>query len=701
MIDYSLRSKVRLYSVKFSRILFSRLLALIFLLILCKESQPPSFSKTESFSGFQCIFEIPLSVNVEFTMMKKILFRTFCLLACLCFFTATYSQSYTLGWQGNPIIDKSTFLNPSDWITGSSTGESLYVTSDTGAINLHWKFGTGNRFKYALCFQHLSNAVAITDFDLIGIDVKGSVCNSNRHFTLKFEDGTSQAIYSWQSLASINRWCERLCILKSQFSGTIDWNHVVVVTLVVSADASATDLSADTGVVSVKNLQISDIRNWQRASHLETLTDTVLLDSVKNHALQGILGRQVANGLLYSWKEDHSSWLYGHGLVLKILSMEGTWQNKIPSNDCAVAAEKLAMFLINHQESAGYWPRAWNTDDGSIKFIDETIWMGDFPWIITGLVDYYAKSGDDRVLPAIQKARSFLYSLIEPTGQFFTLNRLTGSKEPVTSVEAYSAAINAVFELGDSLKAMSMISHISGLTWDGNLLYWKEAVGSSRPVLFANTWMSMLMYHSGDSARAIDALSFVGKALDTHGPGKPEGFDGIGPVATWYEGTLTYICAGGPFSQSLYDSLVNYRYPDGTIPAYNDTIGGKAGIWAMNWSSLDATSWLYFASARKSPFKQYYQVAIPVLVSQITGAKTFTVYPNPARNILYLSFHDKTKPLKSVSLYNMNGSCIKTILPVAQNDHLSIDISSCPSGTYILVVEFKDSRQFGKLEIIR
>lgn len=633
--------------------------------------------------------------------MRSGFIRAIYFLASLCFFSTAYSQSYTLGWQGNAIVDKSTFLNPSSWVTGASTGESMTVTTDTTAVSLHWKFGTGNRFKYALCFQHLSNPIAITDFDLIGIDVKGSVCNSNRHFTLKFEDGTSQAIYSWPSLASIDRWCERLCILKSQFSGAIDWNHVVVVTLVVSADASATDLAADTGVVSVKNLQISDIRNWQRASHLETLTDTLLLDSVKNHALQGILGRQVANGLLYSWKEDHSSWLYGHGLVLKILSMEGSWQNKVPANDCALAAEKLALFLINHQESAGYWPRAWNTDDGSIKFIDETIWMGDFPWIITGLVDYYAKSGDDRVLPAIQKARSFLYSLIEPTGQFFTWNRLTGSKEPVTSVEAYSAAINAVFELGDSLKAMSMINYISGLTWDPNLHYWKEAIGSARPVLFANTWMSMLMVHSGDTAKAINALSFVGKALDTHGPGKPEGFDGIGPVATWYEGTLSYICAGGPFSQILYDSLVNYRYPDGTIPAYNDTIGGKAGIWAVNWSSLDATSWLYFASARKSPFRQYYPVSIPVSVKEITGNEPFSVYPNPARNTLYISFPGKTWRFQSISLYNLNGLCIKQLLPAVQNSELGMDISSCPSGTYILVIQFPDYREFRKVEIIR
>ena len=633
--------------------------------------------------------------------MKKNYFSISCLAAGLCYFSLSYSQPYSLGWQGNKIIPDSVFLNQSGWTLGSSAGENLSLDTEAKSVNLHWKFGTGNRFKYVLAFQHLQNPMAITDSDLIGIDVRGSICNSTRDFSLKVEDGTSQAIFTWQSLASVNRWCERLCLLKSQFGGTINWNHVVVVTLVVSSVASSSDVSADSGVLSVKNLQISNIRSWQRADHFEFPGDSVLLDSVKSHALQGILNRQVSNGLLYTWKEDRSSWLYGHGLVLKILSMEGSWQNNVPVNDCARAAEKLALFLASHQENAGYWPRAWNTDDGTIKVMDETIWMGDFPWIITGLMNYYAKSGDERVLPSIRKARTFLYSLIDPGGEFFTLNTQTQSTEPVTSVEAYCAAINAVFELGDSTRAMKMMHYISSATWDRSLLYWKEAIGSARPVLFANSWMSMLTYHTNDSIKAIDALSFAGKALDTHGPGRPEGLDGIGPVATWYEGTLSYICAGGPFSRLLYDSLVNYRYPDGTIPAYNDTIGGKVAIWAVNWSSLDATSWLYFASAGKSPFRQYYSIAIPALLDEKPDVPAFSVYPVPARNMFQVSFQQKAEPVKSISLYNLSGSCIKSIAPGASPDIINMDVSSFPSGSYILVVEFQNARAFRKIEILR
>jgi hypothetical protein len=623
-----------------------------------------------------------------------------CLALSFLNFLATYAQSYSLGWTGKDIIPTSRFLNKNNWITGNSTGESAYVTPDTVAVNIHWKFSTGNRFKYVVCFQQLQSPISISDSDMIGIDAKGSACSIYRSFSLKFEDGTNQAILSWDGLASLNRWCERLSFVKNQFGGSIDWNHLSRVTLVVYSNASSTDTQADSGIVSVKNLRIENAAKWQRAERTEVLTGSAMMDSVKNKAIRGILSRQVSNGLFYTWKEDKSSWLYGHGLVLKILALEGIWQNSVPVNECARAAEKLALFLINHQEPAGYWPRAWNTDDGSIKSMDVTIWMGDLPWITTGLVNYYAKSGDSRVLPSIQKAKSFLYNLIQPNGQFNTLNIQTNVTEPVTSDEAYCAAINAVYELGDSAKAVDMYNYISGLSWDSNLGYWKEGISSSRPVLFGNTWMSLVSHLTNDSVKSIDALSFAGKALYTHGPGKPSGLDGIGPVATWYEGTLSYICAGGPGSQVMYDSLMQYRYSDGTIPAYNDTIGSKVDIWAVNWSSLDATSWLYFASAGKSPFIKYVNALIPAKIKTEKNDAAISVYPLPAANNIYVSYPAKLNAIKRISLYDTEGRQLQSqyYLPGANPE--SIDVSALHNGIYFLLIDADQQRYYRKIEIL-
>jgi len=631
----------------------------------------------------------------KMTLLKKIL-----LALSLFNFLVSYTQSYSLGWTGKDIIPANRFLDKNNWIIGTSEGESAYATTDTMALNIHWRFGTGNRFKYMVCFQRLQSPISISDSDMIGIDVKGSACSIYRSFSLKFEDGTNQAIISWDGLASLNRWCERLSFVKSQLGGTIDWNHIVVVTLVIYSNASSNDVQADSGIVYVKNLRIENAAKWQRASSTEVLTGSAMLDSVKNKAIRGILSRQVSNGLLYTWKEDKSSWLYGHGLVLKILALEGSWENSVPVNECARAAEKLAIFLINHQEPEGYWPRAWNTDDGSIKSMDVTIWMGDLPWITTGLVNYYAKSGDSRVLPALQKAKSFLYSLIQPNGQFNTINIQTNATEPVTSDEAYCAAINAVYELGDSAKAVSMYNYISDHSWDSNLAYWKEGVYSSRPVLFGNTWMSLVSHLTNDSVKAIDALSFAGKALYTHGPGKPAGLDGIGPVATWYEGTLSYICAGGPGSQAIYDSIIQFRYSDGTMPAYNDTIGGKVDIWAVNWSSLDATSWLYFASAGKSPFIKYLYALVPAVIDIEKDNTVFSIYPVPAINKIYFSFPSKSNSIKRISIYDIEGRHIQTQSSFQGIEPENIDVSALCNGIYFMVIDAGQARFYRKVEIL-
>jgi hypothetical protein len=637
--------------------------------------------------------------------MKK---QIFILSIILSIFLHSSGQHTDLGWSGSEIIPKDQFTNVSKWITGNTTGESCYVTTDSENVYFHWKFGTGNRAKWAICFQILNPPIVLSDSMIFGIDVKGSVCKSTRDISIKFEDGSNQVPYKWHGLASLNRWCERLVVLKKQLEGPMNWNDVKIITLVVSSDASANDIQSDSGTVVFRKLQMANAANWQRTNSYERLKDTSYLDTIRNQAIQGILTRQVSNGLFYTWKEDKSSWLYGHGILLKLLTIEGQWQNGFPANASAVAAEKLALFLVNHQDVKGFWPRAWNTDNGSIKVnleSDGTVWMGDFPWIITGLVNYYAKSGDSRVLASIQKARSFLYNLIDANGKFYTLKVSTNTKYEVTSAEAYAAGIQSLIELGDTVKAMTMLNYISSLTWDNVLKYWKEGTYSKRPVLFANTWMASLMYHIPDDQKAFDALSFVGKAMNTRGPGQPEGLDGIGPVATWYEGTLSYICAQGPGSQVLFDSLVKYRLDDGTIPAYNDNIGALVDIWAVNWSSLDATLWLYFAASKSSPFKIYYKAPdIPGLIQQTYISPIINIYPNPTSENFTITFTLEHTAMVNLKVHNRLGQVVATILDESLSQgklQLTWNTEGSPSGIYFYHLTVGSQSSIGKMLVVR
>ena len=141
----------------------------------------------------------------------------------------------------------------------------------------------------------------------------------------------------------------------------------------------------------------------------------------------------------------------------------------------------------------------------------------------------------------ILKAGSFLYSLVVPPGKVNTMNMVTGQISEVTNYEGYAAVLYALIETGDSIQARNVLNYVMESGWDTELKYWKEGPDSPRPVLLVNTWLASLASAAGYSSEATDALSLAGRLLYTKGPGEPSGFDGIGPVATWYEGTLSHI----------------------------------------------------------------------------------------------------------------------------------------------------------------
>jgi hypothetical protein len=459
----------------------------------------------------------------------------------------------------------------------------------------------------------LLDPMALDQVDLFAIDVKGSTlpAESQVSFELKFEDGSNQARKTWDSLARLERWGNRLVVKKSELenAAAMNWSNITVISLAVYADAAQVNLA---GTVSVRNLVGTAAAGWERAINRE-LIDLENSDTIENNALSAIINRQAQTGLFTTWidEDPNPSYLYGQGLALKALCLEGIWNEQGPANAAALAAEKIALFLANNQQAMGYWPRAWNASTGAVIQLaeaDDTVWMGDFPWPLTGLQAYYKKTGDERVRPAIQNALEFIRLLINEQGQLFTRNINTQATVEVKSNEAYAAVMLALLESDEDELVDKLWNYIDANAWDESLGMWQEGRESQRVVLFANAWLAPLQVmreqrgKGGDSRDAFNALSAVGKALHTCGPGSPCGLDGVVPLATWYEGTLSYIAAGGPGSMELFGDLINFINEDGTVPSYNDNIGSMAGIWAVDWSSLDGTTWLYYAASGNTPF---------------------------------------------------------------------------------------------------
>jgi hypothetical protein len=623
------------------------------------------------------------------------------------------AQNFVPGWSGSAIVPDALFLNTARWNLNQSNqglGDSCFVTSDT-ALHLHWKFGAGARAKFAQCYQVLSSPVDLTGKEVFGIDIRGMQGKSwLRNVEFKFESGGAQAAYTWENLAHLNRWAENLVILKSQFSNsqTFPWDNVTVISFAVTMNAAdATDIQEDTGTVSLINPVAESAVGLTRADAWEPLTGfgEAELESIRIQAATALKNRQNSNGLLTTWLQDGSSWLYGQGLALRALTEEGVWNGTVAGNDFAKAAADLAHFLSNHQSAEGYWPRAWNAASGNIIVDlegDHTVWMGDFPWIPGSLAFYYRKSGDASVLPSIRKARSFLNQLVDPDGKVHTMNIQTRQQIEVSNYEGYAAVLYCLMELGDTLKTLQVMNHVNQTGWNEELRYWKEGPDSYRPVLLVNVWLAAIARKLDFSSQALDALSLAGRLLYTRGPGQPYGFDGVGPLATWYEGTLSYIAAGGPGSNALFAGIKDHINPDGTVPAYNDNLGAMAGIWAVDWSSLDATSWLYFAAAQQTPFG--YTGADPDIfsgLSLIEAGETGLEVVIRGSKIYITENHSVNLEKYQLSLYTTQGMMVgRNTYPADQQE---VELSSLSGGglqqgnMYLLVVTRGNRSQAKKI----
>lgn len=594
------------------------------------------------------------------------------------------AQTFQLGWTGTELIPNNTFLNVANWTTNvpdPALGDKSIVTSSGDTLKLNWTFGTGNRGKWAQCYLYFQQPLSLANYDLFGFDLKGMPNNGYVGFELKFEDGVHQAVVRWDGLAGLNRWAGHISAAKKQFenASVMNWSNVKVISLAVYAQASAQYVNTDQGSVSIYNLTGAKMAGWERASSQEFINPVDFV-STRENAINAIINRQKSTGLLTTWTEDGSSWLYGQGLALKALSMEGIWNLGIPINTAAIAAQKLALFLTAHQQPEGYWPRAWNSQTATITVLreaDGTVWMGDFPWIITGLQAYYKKSGDGRVRPALEKGLDFLKNLILPDGRFQTVNPATGVKSEVASCEAYAAAILSLYESGETVQADNLYNFIRTHGWDAELRCWREATYSDRIVLFANTWMSYYLFHKGEMQAGLDALSLAGKVLYTHGNGELYGMDGIVPLAVWYEGTLSYIAAGGPGSIALFEELRSHINPDGMVSHYNENLGGMGGIWAVDWHSLDGTSWLCFVTSGKSPFDLVEGIPVNMSVFPAATKKKFTISVTQSGELLLAS----QKPLQNeadVRIIQLDGRIILEQKVPANSGDVTLKL---PSGS--------------------
>lgn len=163
-----------------------------------------------------------------------------------------------------------------------------------------------------------------------------------------------------------------------------------------------------------------------------------------------------------------------------------------------------------------------------------------------------------------------------------------------------------------------------------------------------------------------------------------------------YLNQIFYLPSVGCYSFYLYDSA-----GDGLNGSQYSGFDGFCKLYSMLDSTtteemmLDYDGSYGFSSQPNTPgFLQYnFEAGSPIYVGQVEN-RTWSIYPNPAGDILYLNLPDDSN---GIALFDISGKLILN-QPETNAGAVSFDVSSIPSGLY--VVSFESGSQRRKHPII-
>jgi hypothetical protein len=508
------------------------------------------------------------------------------------------------GWTGQLLlIDGESITNWSvETDNGSSGTRELVAGFIDNAVQLNWNIGTGDWVQAVYTFPQ---PVDLSQKDIFGASLKGSTSTRNR-VSLMFADVNGVFFgMDCDGINTISRWMKNLPFPKKVFyhfftigpdpnRKEIDWSQINRFFVVVKRPQPGE--GGGSGQLAIDHLQADRAADWPRQNNFETVRlDTAAVTKAIRYLLHP--DRQKSNGLFVSWKEEKPelSHLYDQALMLIVLTREGIWNAGAPINPAAQKAQKLVAFLISVQKDDGHWARTFKSETG--EELNDDQWVGDQAWWVMALMEYAKKSEDTVALASAQKGADWLAGKIAPTG------KVVPSTEGTVDVW-WTMVATKHFKEADKIQ-----DYLLTKVWDADLKYWwRGRDNNDNPDPFVAmdcaTWVGEFAKSSrvNRPEMARQALSFVHRTLvTTDDSGTRCGFDGMGPVSIWCEGTAQFISAGGEEAQEFLDMLLPLQRDDGGMPGSPDNWSSECYGWLSSWTGLSPTCWLYFALTR-SPF---------------------------------------------------------------------------------------------------
>ena len=431
--------------------------------------------------------------------------------------------------------------------------------------------------------------VDLSGTDILGISLRGSDSPSKRvSIMLADASGMFYGI-NLDGINSIQRWMINPSFPFAMFykfwdqGATLNWKHIDRLFVVVKQPDS--DATAASGSLGIDHIQVAKSESWLRQTKYYTITPN---SRAAEKAVAYLLSQQQTTGLFTSWKEEElenpppKAYLYDQALVLLVLTRKGLRSE----------AERLVDFLVPRQKSDGHWARRWNPKTGEEQ--DDDQWVGDQAWWIFALRQYANKWSDQDAAAASKRGAAWLAKKVKSSGMV------------VLSTEGNVDCWWALAVTGYTKEAARIARHLLGRVWDPKRRFWWRGDKDQMIAMDAQTWLSAFsrMPQIQRPELGMAALSFVRRTLAARSDnGKVFGFDGMGPVSVWCEGTAQYVACGGTDAQAYYGQLRSLQRPDGSLPGSTDRWSSTAFGWLTTWSGLSGTVWFYFASTG-SPWKE-------------------------------------------------------------------------------------------------
>jgi hypothetical protein len=516
--------------------------------------------------------------------------------ACLGASAPAAFASCAPGWGGTVLISGDTATN---WVVEKDTGSSGTIKLVPGlvsgqAIEIDWDLGTG---AYVQAKYTFPTPVNLSRTDILGVTLRGGGPAELANTVGVMVADTNSVFYGYDmpgkggGVNQVDRTIMNLPIprrllrffFKQGSTSTIDWGHINRFYVVVKRPGAGE--GGGTGKLTVDQLQQDIAAQWARQTGFEAAIPRA---DVASKAAAYILSVQKPNGLVVSWKEEPTpkAWLYDQALALMVFTREGEFTGGLPVNAQGRAAKKLADFLVSHQKADGHWSRGWSPITG--MSIAEDDWVGDPAWCVVALAEYAAKAGVAAARTSASKGADWLATKIDAAG------KLVISTEG--NVDSWWAMVSTC-HLDEAARIQQYLLS-SSTVWDAGLRYWFRGFDDPAFAMDAATWMSAFVRHPlvNLPERGLAALSVARKALITSSnDGARCGFDGMGPVSVWNEGTAQYVAAGGAEADRFLDVLVAQQHADGSMPGSPDSWTTAAFGWLSSWSGIAPTSWTYFA----------------------------------------------------------------------------------------------------------